>query len=247
MAESRQGFSQETKILGVIGGMGPMATQLFFRKIVERTKANRDQEHLNVLIWNHATMPDSTEAILAENTKELLTLLIDDAKCLQENGAAAIAIPCNTSHFFADRIQEQLEIPIVNMIRETAKELRKRHGQLRKVGILATDGTIGMQMYQKALSEQGIEPFIPCRENQKLVMKIIYGGVKAGGEINYDDFLSIENELKEAGCQAAIMACTELSCFKDEYRLPSYYVDAMDVLCDRSIEICGKETKGGCI
>ena len=117
--------NSESKILGVIGGMGPLATQLFYRMIIDRTDARKDQEHLDMIILNHATMPDRTESILSGRIENLYEKLLEDAKMLESNGACCIAIPCNTSHVLIDRIQENVGIPIINMVRETVREISK--------------------------------------------------------------------------------------------------------------------------
>lgn len=236
-------WKKDNKVLGVLGGMGPLATQLFYRQIIERTEASCDQDHVDMILFNHASMPDRTTAILTGHTEELFAALAEDAKRLEKTGATAIAIPCNTSHYFADRLQGEVSIPIINMIRETAKHIAKLEKPVKCVGILATDGTINSGLYQKACEEQGIKPIVPSPKNQALVMKIIYEGIKGGKPIDYNDFITIEGELSANGCQAAILACTELSCFKEIYRLPDYYIDAMEVLADRSIEACGKRVK----
>lgn len=236
-------WDKEQKILGVLGGMGPLATQLFYRKIIEKTDASCDQEHIDMIILNHASMPDRTESIRSGKSEELFAALLEDAKRLESNGVAAIAIPCNTSHVFIDRLQEKLDVPVIHMIRETVKYIRENRKDINCVGILATDGTINSGLYQQACREAGITAVIPKPETQKLVMKIIYDGIKGGGIIDYNNFIRIEGELSANGCQSAIMACTELSCFMELYHLPDYYIDAMEVLAKRSIEVCGKKVK----
>lgn len=236
-------WDKSSKVLGVLGGMGPLATQLFYKKIIEKTEAKRDQEHLDMIILNHASMPDRTEAILGGFGEDLYKALLEDARRLVDNGAAVIAIPCNTSHLFVHRLQKEIPVPIINMIQETVLSLAKRSDDIKDVGILATDGTLQSGLYQNACINAGIRPVVPSAEIQKLVMKIIYNGIKNGGEIDYNDFIAIEDELSANGCQAAIMACTELSCFKEIYGLPRYYIDAMEVLVERSIVACGKEVK----
>ena len=236
-------WEKDNKILGVLGGMGPLATQLFYRQVIERTEASRDQDHVDMILFNHASMPDRTEAILAGKTEVLFAALAEDAKRLERYGAAAIAIPCNTSHYFADRLQREVSIPIINMIREAAKAVAESGKPVDCVGILATDGTIESGLYQKACEAYGLKPVVPTEKTQALVMKIIYEGIKAGKPVDYNDFIRIEGELSANGCQAAILACTELSCFKETYRLPDYYIDAMEVLAERSIEACGKRVK----
>ena len=128
--------------LGVIGGMGPQATNTFYQYIIDRTDARTDQEHLSVLIFSDCAMPDRTAAILGTQAQkdEVYERLLSDARMLERAGCTAIAVPCNTSHYFLDRVQEQISIPIVHMIRETARLLVSQ-GKKRP-GILATDGTI---------------------------------------------------------------------------------------------------------
>jgi aspartate racemase len=234
----------DRKILGVLGGMGPLATQLFYKMVIEMTDAKCDQEHLNMIILSHATMPDRTKEILEGRAEELLHLLVKDAKMLEMGGAGVIAIPCNTSHVLLDRLQENVSVPIINMVEETVKHIAETfQGKELRVAVLATDGTISTGLYQKALERAGIKPIVPSPESQKLVMKIIYDGVKNGGEINFADFLSVQKEIFEQECHAAILACTELSCFKEMYNLPDYYIDAMGVLTEKSILACGGRIK----
>jgi len=230
---------ENEKLLGVIGGMGPLATQLFYKMIIENTEAHCDQDHLNMIVFSHASMPDRTDAILRNDTAHLYEKLLADAKSLEDLGVDFIAIPCNTSHYFVEKMQDEISIPIINMITETVKTIEIN----KKVGILATDGTIKTGLYQNACMQRGLVPLVPTLDSQKLVMKIIYEGIKDGGEIDFEDFKIIEDELKMQGCDCVIMACTELSCFKDRYQLGDYYIDAMNVLSKRALLYCGKELK----
>ena len=107
-------------ILGVLGGMGPQATNTFYQRIIDRTQAETDQEHLQVLIWSDAKIPDRTAGILGGRQEEVFQHLLADAQLLERAGCTVLAVPCNTSHFFADRIQAQIGIPIVHLPRETA-------------------------------------------------------------------------------------------------------------------------------
>lgn len=236
-------WDKNDKILGVLGGMGPLATQLFYRQLIEKTLASRDQDHLDMIILNHATMPDRTEAILSGKSEGLYQELLRDVRWLADKGAAAIAIPCNTSHFFVDSLQKEIPVPIIHMIREAVRSLSDETHSINTAGILATDGTLQSGLYQDECEKAGIRPVIPSPETQKLVMRIIYEGIKGGGTIDENDFLAVERELLGRGCQAAILACTELSVFKELYHLPGYYIDAMEVLAERSIEACGKTVK----
>ena len=226
--------------LGVLGGMGPQATNTFYQFIIDRTDARTDQEHVNALILSDSDMPDRTTAILGseEAREQVYARLLADAKLLEGAGCTCIAVPCNTSHFFLDRVQQEIHIPILHMIRETAKELVAQ-GKKRP-GILATDGTIQTGLYQKEFAAFGIEALIPSPQAQKLVMSLIYDDVKAGRDGDPQKFTAIHRELLSQGCDCGVLACTELSVFANQHHLPHFYTDAMAVLAERSVQACRK-------
>ena len=223
--------------LGILGGMGPQATQVFYQFVLDRTAAARDQDHLPTLILSDTKMPDRTAAILAGDTEGLYRRLLGDAKLLEQCGCTALAIPCNTSHYFADRLQSELSIPIVHMIRETAAALAAQ-GKKRP-GILATDGTIQTGLYQKECAALGLEAVAPAPASQKLVMSIIYDEIKQGERGSREKFAQIDRAIRSAGCDCAILACTELSVFATYHALPPFYLDAMMVMAERAVVQCG--------
>jgi aspartate racemase len=230
--------------IGVMGGMGPAASALFYRMTVEHTKARRDQDHMDMIILSHASVPDRTEALLGGRRDELLALLLEDARTLERFGADAIAIPCNTSHALADEIQAGIGVPLLNMVAEAARACAERFaGGPARVAVLATDGTLAAGVYRRELEKRGIESWTPSAEGQALVMKLIYEGVKNGGDPNYADFQTVERELARAGCGAAILAFTELSVCREIFGLPDFYIDAMLALAKAAILFAGKEYK----
>ena len=226
--------------LGVIGGMGPQATNTFYQYIIDRTDARTEQEHRSVLICSDCAMPDRTAAILGTQAQkdEVYERLLSDARMLEGAGCTAIAVPCNTSHYFLDRVQEQISIPIVHMIRETARLLVSQ-GKKRP-GILATDGTIRTGLYQREFAAFGIYAAAPRPAAQKQVMSLIYDDIKAGKAGDPEKFAAFTKDLVEQGCDCAVLACTELSVFANQHHLSPFYVDAMAVLAQRSIELCHK-------
>ncbi len=239
--------NENGKILGVIGGMGPAATQLFYRMIIDNTDAHSDQEHLNMIILNHATMPDRTTAIMDGTIDKVLDKLAADAAYLEEGGATCIAIPCNTTHAVMDRLQARVNIPIINMIDETAAYVADLLGAKAPdsstaptVGIMATSGNIKMELYQNACIAHGLNPVIPSPEKQETVMGLIYDGVKNGGEVKFSDFEDVAGELEDKGAQRIILGCTELSVIREMFSLTDFYIDAMQILARRSLELCGK-------
>ncbi len=223
--------------LGVLGGMGPQATQVFYQFVLDRTDAARDQDHLPAVILSDTGIPDRTAAILSGDTERLYQRLLKDARLLEGCGCTALAIPCNTSHYFADRLQGEVGVPIIHMLRETAAALAAQ-GK-RRPGILATDGTIRTGLYQRECAAVGLEAVAPGPDTQKLVMSIIYDEIKQGEKGSREKFAHIDRAIRDAGCDCAILACTELSVFATYHPLPPFYVDAMMILAERAVLKCG--------
>jgi aspartate racemase len=199
--------------LGVVGGVGPAATVDFLQKLVRSTPARRDQDHLRVLVEQNPQIPDRTEHLVGQGVDPTLALYAT-CKKLQAGEADLIAIPCNTAHAFVERIQPHLDIPIMNMLTVTVSHVRESFPMLRKVGLLATNGTIASGIYRRALEEQGLTEVVPQPEFQTRVMTAIYGlrGVKAGftsGEC-LDDICAAIDHLISQGVEVIILGCTEL-------------------------------------
>lgn len=228
--------------LGVLGGMGPLASQLFYRMVIEKTAAEKDQEHINMIILNHATTPDRTDAIFSEDSQALYQLLLDDCRMLEKAGCKGIVGICNTAHYFLHQYGDLLNIPILSMVKETAREMGTLY-KGERVAILATDGTIKTELYQDALKEKGVIPYLPSKETQGFIMHLIYDCVKKGVSADKASLISIDQELKEKGCRAALTACTELSVIKADEELGALYVDPMEILAQKAIVFMGKNLK----
>lgn len=179
------------KVLGVIGGMGTAATIDFYTRIMNHTVAHKDQEHIDMVIINHASIIDRTYAIKNNKLDELLKQMHENLKILENAKVTSIAIPCNTSHSIIDKIQQLTSIPIINMIEETAKGLKEVVNKGEKVGIMATDGTIMLKIYQQACKKYDIEYFVPEDNIQKQIMDIIYDDVKANGIFDNERFKKV--------------------------------------------------------
>lgn len=227
--------------IGIIGGMGPMASQLFYKMVTEHTKASKDQEHINMIILSDASMPDRTTAILSGDYSGPHNQLLEDALLLQNSGCKAIGITCNTAHFFADMIADKLDIPIIHMIRETASQVASECKPASIVGVMATDGTIKTELYQKELKSAGLTPYIPDEDIQKEVMHQIYDCIKNGRAYDAQSWGKIENAYRNAGCSRVLLACTELSVIKADEKLEDWFVDPMETLAKKVIEFAGKE------
>lgn len=218
-----------------------MASQLFYKMVTEMTSASSDQEHVKMIMLSDTEMPDRTQAILSGNTQAVYNKMLADATLLEKCGSDAIAVTCNTAHYFIDMFRDSLTVPVIHMIEETIDELMPYKGQ--SVGILATDGTIKTKLYQKSLSAHGITPYILSAENQKNVMYEIYDCIKKG--LPYDKVIweEIESELHEGGCKKAILACTELSVINNDQPLGDFYIDPLEVLARKAILFSGHKIK----
>lgn len=233
-------MQQQTK-LGILGGMRPQTTQVFYQYILDRTDAISDQQHLPTCILSDTQIPDRASAILTGQTEKLYDQLLNGVKLLKKCGCTNIAIPCNTSHYFVDQLQEETGISIIHMIRETVAVLYARG--MRLPGILATDGTIRTMLYEKECAALGMRAIIPDFGTQKLIMSIIYQEIKQGKKGSYDKFSKIDHAIRKVGCDCAILASTELSVFSTYHMLSSFYLDSMAVLAERAIVSCGYAMK----
>lgn len=229
------------KVLGIIGGMGTAATIDFYTRIMNHTVAHKDQEHIDMVIINHASIIDRTYAIKNNKLDELLKQMNENLKILENAKVTSIAIPCNTSHSIIDKIQQLTSIPIINMIEETAKGLKKVVNKGEKVGIMATDGTIMLKIYQQACKKYDIEYFVPEDNIQKQIMDIIYDDVKANGIFDNERFKKVLDYFLQNGCKYVILGCTELSGFKKDFDKNT--IDPMDYLVKAAILSVDKEYK----
>ncbi len=230
----------DDKLLGILGGLGPLATMHLCELIINRTRAEKDQDHINMIIFNHATIPDRTNYILKKSKENPLFPMKDDAIKLERLGASLIAIPCNTAHYFYDDIKKEVNIPIVHMIEETIKYVKLKN--VDKVGILATTGTIETELYQKACEKYNINWEVPCKDHQLDVMHIIYDCVKAGKKVDMDIFNKIIKELKTKECSRIILGCTELSILRSCENLDDFYIDPMEIVADICVEFCTRNS-----
>ncbi|GAB3048837.1 aspartate/glutamate racemase family protein [Virgibacillus ainsalahensis] len=233
----------EDKKLGVLGGMGPVATSVYFEKVIEHTDADRDQDHIDMVILNHSTLPDRTEVIQEQKAERFLGAVKKDLEVLDQIGVSNIAIPCNTSHYFYNEMQEMTDANIINMIDETANYIYANHGANTKVGILATNGTINSGIYQKSIHAHNLQACIPSTTGQEKIMRTIYN-VKEDKQVCSSEIESImETLIHKEKCECIILGCTELSCIEWKDEIKPYCIDAMEVLVHRSIELSGKNIK----
>jgi len=226
--------------IGILGGMGPLATADLFRKIIVHTRASSDNEHIPICIDNNTAIPDRTAAILGKGVSPVPEM-VRSALRLECMGADFLVIPCNTAHFFLPDIRSMVRIPILNMLEETARQLASRG--IDCAALLATDGTLQARVYDKALEAQGIGVLRPDIEGQKAVMDQIYRGVKMGNlSLDLTPLLAALDRLRASGAQTFILGCTELPILFE--RIEGYPIaDPTDILARRAVEFAGAEVQ----
>lgn len=227
------------KKLGIIGGLGPLATAYFYELITKLTKVTRDQDHIEILIHSVPATPDRTAYIIGQSKESPLPTLIKTGLDLSSWGADLIAIPCITAHYFHEELAKKIPIPIINLPHEISHFIKEKG--LTSVGIMATDGTINSHLFQKELLANHLIPIIPGKAMQANVMHLIYENIKLGLPPEMDRFYAVAEELKQNGAEIIILGCTELSLIKRDQNLSEEFLDAMEVLAKKSILGCGRK------
>ena len=230
------------KTVGVLGGLGPMASVYFYEMVVNMTDAKIDQEHVDMIIVNRATTPDRTAYIIGNSDEDPSLALIEDSKKLEKYGVDFLVMTCNTAHYFYDKIKRSVNIPVINITDETIKYAQKKGH--KKLGILATTGNIKTNLYQNMCEKYDIDYLVLDENRQKQIMEIIYEDIKSGKPANMNKFNSLINYLKENNCDGVILGCTELSILKNDNNLDGdFYIDSLEVLARETIVRSGRKLK----
>jgi len=229
------------KRLGIIGGVGPMASAYFLQLLTQMSDAVTDQEHMEIYMINKPSIPDRTDYILGLSGKSPAEEMVAVGRQLKLIGAELLAIPCITGHYFHREIEEKVGLPVINAIYETVDYLRDR--KISRVGILATDGTIKSRLFQDAIERQGMESLFPDEAGQKKIMNIIYKDIKAGKQADMVKFNEVSEQLWQKGAEVILLACTELSLIKKEHQTGQGYLDVMEILAVKAVESCNRLKK----
>ncbi|WP_300410656.1 amino acid racemase [Lagierella sp.] len=220
------------KKLGIIGGMGPLATVRFFERIVKNTKASKDQDHIDMVILNHASLPDRTRIISEGKFDVFLNEIKADFDIMNNIEVDNIVIPCNTSHFFIDEFKKMTDINIINMVEETVSFIASSTN-FNKIAVLGTLGTLNSRVYDRYIEKYKLTNYKLKDDEKTLTMDTIYN-VKEKSILQSKDFEDMIVKLNQNKI-IPILACTELSCL--EFSNPNLqFIDAMDILTSRAIE-----------
>jgi len=210
----------------VLGGMGPAATADFYQKIIRATPAKGDQDHLKVLIFSNPQVPDRTAAIRGEGP-DPLPVLVASAQVLIQGGADLITIPCVTAHHYYDSLQQAVHVPILHLIGETVTAVLADSPHVRRLGLLATTGTLQTRLFERYFEPRGFTLIAPDPEVQiSCVMEAIYV-VKRGDprETAVRLIRRASVHLESRGAEAILAGCTEVPLILQEGDISAPVID----------------------
>ena len=226
------------KVLGVLGGMGPLASAHFMLRLTLLTPADRDQDHIPAVLWSDPRIPDRARGKLSGGEDPLPWLLRGIAG-LKQAGAGAIAIPCNTAHAWYQEMASAAGLPILHIVDAAAADLRRMGIGPGKIGLMGTAATLAMRLYQERLSGQGWECITPDDDQMARCVTPSIALVKANRLTEaYEPLTAVANDLAARGATAVVLGCTEIPLgiqAGPRERLRAPVVDTIDALARASI------------
>lgn len=198
----------DERILGVLGGMGPLASAHFMRRLTLLTPAARDQDHVPAILWSDPRVPDRTRGRL-EAAADPLPWLLRGVRGLRGAGCGAIVIPCNTAHgWYEDMAAEGT--PILHIVDAAAADLRRVLPQ-GVVGVMGTAATLAMRLYQDRLERLGWTCITPTADEMRDLVSPAIAAVKANRVAEaYDPLAATARALQARGAEAVVLGCTEI-------------------------------------
>ena len=197
------------KRLGIFGGMGPAASAEFVSRLVAQTPATCDQEHIPFVLWNNPQIPDRSTS-LRNNDNRPLPFLLEGIQILKAARCDLIVIPCNTAHFWYDNMV-RLKVPIVHIVDSVADALRDAGVAAGTIGVMGTQATVELGLYQYKLNKAGWTCIVPTKEEMDTLVQPAIDLVKAGDMIkSHAMLMSVVDSLIARGATAVVLGCTEI-------------------------------------
>lgn len=222
----------------ILGGMGTLATTNFLKDLNEAYKPNSDQEYLNYMVLNHATIPDRTSYILKKSKENPYDFLKEDIESVDKLNPDFYVMTCNTAHFFYDDLQKLTKKPIINMIELVENKLNAIE-KPSTIGIFATEGTIKSRLFTDIIENCGHKALISSRKLQENINDCLYKDVKESGTINFNRYHKTLDKMIEEGADYIIIGCTEASFInsEDEKRDSYPIIDSEKELVKESLKL----------
>jgi len=236
------------KTIGILGGMGPEATAYFYQLIIKNTIAEKDQEHIPVVIYANPGVPERTAAVLGKGPSPLPRLL-EGIRVLKEAGADFIVMPCVTAHHFYNEIMREVKVNFLNLVEETVLYALRKNPDLKKAGLVSSTGTLKSRLFHEAFGREAVEIIEPQEEEQERVMEAIFGkeGVKAGytSGKSREAIRDAARALIARGAEAVIAGCTEVPLVLKARDIEVPLIEPLQILAEASILMAGYEVRAG--
>lgn len=230
------------KKLGIIGGMGSRAGAFLLKKVIDYSPADTDQEFLEIIFHNNSVVPDRTRAIIY-NEASPLNEILKSIDLLNKNQVEVIALGCITAYYYYNQICKSTTAFVLNPLYLIAEHIKEEHMSVRRVGVLATTGTINTGLFHKKLNECNVEVVtLDPKDQEEIFMRSVYmkNGFKSANISNDARDLMNEsiNKLMEQDVDLIIGGCTEVSIAVDPCSIPIPYIDTLDLLAKKTVEYC---------
>ena len=200
------------KKLGILGGMGPAASAEFVNRLIAQTSASCDQEHIPFVLWSDPRVPDRSTSL--RNRDDLpLSWLLDGIRGLKSAGCNCIVIPCNTAHFWFDEMKKHASwnSKIIHIVDSVVDALQDVNVTNSTIGIIGTQATIELGLYQYKLNKLGWNCITPTKEEMDTLVQPAINLIKANNnEAAQPLIMTVVNRLIDSGAKAVVLGCTEL-------------------------------------
>lgn len=229
--------SKPVRTVGVLGGMGPEATVDFMTRVIALTPAEKDQDHVRMLVENNPQVPDRQEAMRGDDSA-VRQSLSDMAVHLAGGGADFLVMPCNTAHAFVQDAIDAVSIPFISIVDVTIQAVVEALPSARSVGLLATDACIQSGVYQQAVDATALTLVLPDAEHQRLCMDAIFS-VKRGdaGEEVRRCIRAVAESVIADGAEAVIAGCTEIPLILTDDDISVPLISSTEMLARRTVEL----------
>lgn len=237
-----QASPPRARLLGVLGGMGPLATTDFMNKVIRHTRAAQDQEHVPMVVLSDPSIPDRSEAICGGGP-DPWPVLLQGARTLAAAGVDLLAMPCNTAHHWFDRLEAAIPARWLHIADAAGREISRLAPTQRRVGLLASSGTVESGVYFKRLANLGIQWLLPTEAEQQELVDTSMRAVKSGDIKRGEQWLAtVEQRLVERGATTVVLACTEFPLALAETSCPAgaSRLDATDLLARWCVTALGR-------
>jgi aspartate racemase len=228
-------------LLGILGGMGPLAGAAFATRLVALTPAERDQDHVPALLCNDPRIPDRSSARLGQG-EDPLEAMVAGLQLLERAGARLVAIPCNTAHLWHEQLAARTRVPLLHIVEAVCEDLA-RLGAEGPVGLMGTPATLQLGLYQQPLRSRGYEVLVPDEAGRAQCVDAIAAVKGNRPEEAFAPAAECIRALIARGARAVVLGCTELPLAVPHDRRAEFdavLTDSIDALARAALQRYGR-------